>query len=86
MTATSPVSVGTVALRKERREHDHARQTSAAVHSARSRRNRHSCCQHDFICVVSVSAGLWEIRRQVQKDLLPRKHRLEALLKELDAP
>ena len=37
-----------------------------------------------FICVGSVAAGVWEIRRQVQKDVLPRKHRLEGLLKELD--
>ena len=39
-----------------------------------------------LICVGSVAAGVWEIRRQVQKDVLPRKHRLEVLLKELDAP
>lgn len=32
-----------------------------------------------------VAAGVWEVRRQVQKDVLPRKRRLEALLKELDA-
>jgi hypothetical protein len=37
-------------------------------------------------CVGSVAAGIWEVRRQVQKDVLPRKQRLEALLKELDAP
>jgi hypothetical protein len=36
--------------------------------------------------VGSVAAGAWEVRRQVQKDVLPRKQRLEALLKELDAP
>ena len=34
--------------------------------------------------VGSVAAGIWTIRRQVQKDVLPRKRRLEALLKELD--
>ena len=32
----------------------------------------------------SVAGGIWEIRRQVQKDVLPRKSRLEALLKEVD--
>jgi hypothetical protein len=38
------------------------------------------------MCVVlPVAAGVWEIRRQA-RDLLPRKRRLEALLKELDAP
>jgi hypothetical protein len=36
-------------------------------------------------CVVSVAGGIWEIRRQVKKDVLPRKRRLEAMLKELDA-
>ena len=37
-------------------------------------------------CVVlPVAAGVWEIRRQA-RDLLPRKARLEALLKEIDAP
>ena len=39
-----------------------------------------------FICAGSVAAGVWELRRQVQRDVLPRKHRLESLLKELDAP
>ena len=37
-------------------------------------------------CVGCVAAGIWEIRRQVQKDVLPRKRRLETLLEELDAP
>jgi hypothetical protein len=38
------------------------------------------------MCVVlPVAAGVWEIRRQA-RDLLPRKARLEALLKEIDAP
>jgi hypothetical protein len=37
-----------------------------------------------LLCVWSLAAGVWEIRRQVQRDLPPRKHRLEALLKELD--
>jgi hypothetical protein len=39
-----------------------------------------------LMCVGSVAAGVWEERRQVQRDVLPRKRRLEALLKELDAP
>jgi hypothetical protein len=39
-----------------------------------------------LMCVGSVAAGIWTTRRQVQKDVLPRKRRLEALLKELDAP
>ena len=39
-----------------------------------------------MMCVVSVAAGIWANRRQVHQDVLPRKHRLEALLKELDAP
>jgi hypothetical protein len=39
-----------------------------------------------LMCAGSVAAGVWENRRQVQNDVLPRKHRLEALLKELDAP
>jgi hypothetical protein len=39
-----------------------------------------------FLCVVwPVAAGVWTIRRQA-RDLSPRKRRLEALLKELDAP
>ena len=38
------------------------------------------------MCVVSVAAGIWENRREVKRDVLPRKHRLEALLKELDGP
>ena len=38
-----------------------------------------------LMCVLlPVAAGVWEIRRQA-RDLLPRKRRLEALLKELDA-
>lgn len=37
-----------------------------------------------LLCVWSVGSGVWEIRRQVKHDILPRKHRLEALLKELD--
>jgi hypothetical protein len=39
-----------------------------------------------LMCViVPVAAGVWELRRQA-RELLPRKRRLEALLKELDAP
>lgn len=38
-----------------------------------------------LMCVVSVAGGVWENRRQVHKDVLPRKRRLEAMLKELDA-
>jgi hypothetical protein len=37
-----------------------------------------------FVCVWSVATGVWESRRSVQKDILPRKRRLEVLLKELD--
>ena len=38
-----------------------------------------------LMCVVfPVAAGVWQIRRQA-RDVLPRKRRLEALLKELDA-
>jgi len=55
--------------------------------------NQESMWDHAFtivgtivLCVVSVAGGVWEIRRQVRKDVLPRKRRLEALLKELDAP
>ena len=36
-----------------------------------------------LVCVWSVATGVWEIRRQARA-LLPRKQRLEALLKELD--
>ena len=38
-----------------------------------------------LLCVGCAWAGVWELRRQVKKDVLPRKHRLEALLKELEA-
>ena len=39
-----------------------------------------------LMCVVlPVAAGVWAIRRQA-REVLPRKRRLEALLKELDAP
>jgi hypothetical protein len=40
-----------------------------------------------LLCVVlPVATSVWELRRSVQREILPRKHRLEALLKELDAP
>jgi protein-S-isoprenylcysteine O-methyltransferase Ste14 len=44
-----------------------------------------------FVSLALVSAfssltGVWVQRRSVTQDLLPRKHRLEALLKDLDAP
>jgi hypothetical protein len=35
---------------------------------------------------LTVGADFWWQRRLVQRDLLPRKRRLEALLTELDAP
>ena len=38
-----------------------------------------------FVCAVSSVIGVWEARRSVKRDVLPRKRRLEALLKELDA-
>ncbi|MSR43127.1 MAG: hypothetical protein EXS19_03715 [Pedosphaera sp.] len=38
-----------------------------------------------LICVVlPVAAGVWDVRRQARDVVLPRKRRLEALLKELD--
>ena len=39
-----------------------------------------------IVCVWTVATGVWQLRRSVQRDILPRKQRLEALLKELDAP
>ena len=38
-----------------------------------------------FWIVLNVSGTLWWQRRSVRRDLLPRKRRLEALLKEIDA-
>jgi hypothetical protein len=38
------------------------------------------------VCAIGSVAGVWEQRRRMERDLLPRKRRLEALLKELDAP
>lgn len=38
-----------------------------------------------IVCVWSVAIGVWQQRRSVQKDILPRKRRLEALLNELDS-
>jgi hypothetical protein len=37
-----------------------------------------------IICFWSVAAGIWQLRRDVEQNLLPQKHRLEGLLKELD--
>jgi hypothetical protein len=37
-----------------------------------------------LICVWSVATSVRELRRQVQRTLLPRKVRLEALLRELE--
>ncbi|HEY9464672.1 MAG TPA: hypothetical protein VIR54_16375, partial [Vicinamibacterales bacterium] len=39
-----------------------------------------------LMCVVGVATGVWELRRQARDVVLPHKRRLEALLKELDAP
>ena len=39
-----------------------------------------------IVCAVGTVCGVWEQRRSVKRDLLPCKRRLEALLKELDAP
>jgi hypothetical protein len=38
------------------------------------------------VCAYSAAISAWQVRRSVQRDLLPRRRRLEALLKELDAP
>ena len=38
------------------------------------------------MCAMGSVAGVWAQRRSMERDLLPRKRRLEALLKELDAP
>jgi hypothetical protein len=37
------------------------------------------------VCAIGSAAGVWEQRRSMERDLLPRKRRLEALLKEIDA-
>lgn len=39
-----------------------------------------------IVCAIGSVAGVWEQRRRIERDLLPRKRRLETLLKELDAP
>ena len=36
------------------------------------------------VCAYSFGVGVWQARRSAQRDVLPRKRRLEALLKELD--
>ena len=62
--------------------------SSSAIGSTRSPSAMMGTCSFSMIlmCVVwPVAAGVWEIRRQA-RDVLPRKRRLEALLKELDAP
>jgi hypothetical protein len=38
------------------------------------------------LSIYGTASGVWVLRRQVQQEVLPRKRRLEALLKELDAP
>lgn len=38
-----------------------------------------------FVCIYSCTTGLWQARRSVERDLIPRKRRLEAMLQELDA-
>lgn len=37
------------------------------------------------VCAYSFAAGVWQSRRSVEQDIVPRKRRLEAMLKELDA-
>ena len=39
-----------------------------------------------FVCAMGSAAGVWAQRRSMERDFLPRKAHLEALLKELDAP
>ena len=39
-----------------------------------------------LMCLFGVATGVWELRRQARDVVLPHKRRLEALLKELDAP
>jgi len=39
-----------------------------------------------LMCAFGVATGVWELRRQTRDVVLPHKRRLEALLKELDAP
>jgi peptidoglycan/LPS O-acetylase OafA/YrhL len=38
------------------------------------------------MCAMGSVAGVWAQRRSMERDILPRKRRLESLLKELDAP
>jgi hypothetical protein len=38
-----------------------------------------------IVCVWTVAIGVWQLRRSVQNDILPRKRRLEALLKKFDS-
>jgi hypothetical protein len=37
------------------------------------------------VCAYSFAIGVWQARRSVQRDLVPRRRRLETMLKELDA-
>lgn len=37
-----------------------------------------------LVCIACVAAGVWEVRRQARNVVLPRRRRLEALLRELD--
>lgn len=37
------------------------------------------------VCVYSFGTGVWHARGLVDRDVMPRKRRLEAMLKELDA-
>ena len=39
-----------------------------------------------LLCAMGSAVGVWGQRRSMERDVLPRKRRLEALLKELDAP
>ncbi len=39
-----------------------------------------------FVCAMGSAAGVWAQRRSMERDFWPRKRRLEALLKEIDAP
>ena len=39
-----------------------------------------------LMCVYGVATGVWSIRQQARDVVLPHQRRLEASLKELDAP
>ena len=38
------------------------------------------------LCAMASVAGVWAQRRSMERDFLPRRRRLETLLKDLDAP